>query len=74
MTRTAKSNLGKNFQKVEQYLIGLWRFNRRNEEKLWCATFVYDGEYYDVEGFTCPNKTLDRVRIEIELLIKENEA
>ena len=49
------------FDLLESNLIGLWRFKKRNEKTKWCATFVYNGHYYDVDGYDNPKLALQRV-------------
>lgn len=67
----AKLDFASSFKKVEKHLIGIWRFKRLNEEKLWCATFEVEGEYYDVEGYADPVEALKRVYKDIQLVKRE---
>jgi len=43
------------FKRVEDVLIGVWRFRNHNKVKSWCATYQVRGNYYD----TYPCKTLE---------------
>ncbi|SNR80672.1 hypothetical protein SAMN04488009_0169 [Maribacter sedimenticola] len=65
-----KLSLEDKFKKVENNLIGLWRFKRINENTKWCATFEFKGFYYDVEGYSTPHKTLNAVYKRLEELDK----
>ncbi len=42
--------LEERFKRVENNLIGVWRFRERGKKRLWCATFFFQGDYYDTYG------------------------
>jgi hypothetical protein len=47
--------------RVDDALIGLWRFRERGRPARWCATYVKDGFYYDVSGKANPAQAVDAV-------------
>jgi hypothetical protein len=47
---------------VEPHIIGLWRFREAERPRLWCATYVYRGQYYDVPGKQTLEQALAGVR------------
>ncbi len=56
--------------KVDEYLVGLWRFREPNKKPIWCATFVFNGFYYDVLGNKDILVTLDQVYKKVQRLKK----
>lgn len=58
------------FKRVRDHLIGLWRFHERGKPRLWCATFVFDGYYYDIEGRRTLTAALNAVYRELCILRK----
>lgn len=60
------------FKRVEKHLIGLWRFRQRGKKSLWCATFVFQGFYYDIPGKQTPGAALDAVYRELCALRKRH--
>jgi hypothetical protein len=60
--------LKQRFERVEQNLIGLWRFRERGKRRMWCATFEVGGYYYDITGKATIDKALDAVYSEIQKL------
>jgi hypothetical protein len=56
-----RKTLEERFKRVEDCLIGVWRFRVRDQEPLWAATFSFEGQYYDVSGKKNPGETLDAV-------------
>lgn len=63
--------LAQRFARVEDHLIGLWRFRERGRPPLWCATFEWGGYYYDITGKKTVAKALDAVHAELQRLIAE---
>lgn len=63
-----KDGLMTRIERVDDHLIGLWRFRKPREPVFWCATFHFDGMYYDVSGANTPHSALDAVWNELELL------
>ena len=59
------------FMRVEDHLIGLWRFHERGKKPLWCATFVFQGYYYDIQGKRTPAAALKTVYRELSALKKK---
>jgi hypothetical protein len=57
---------------LEPYIVGLWRFREARRPRLWCATFVYRGHYYDVSGQPTLDGALARVRDDLATLRKRN--
>ena len=57
--------------RIDEYLVGIWKFRQPNKKPLWCATFVYKGYYYDVPGNNDILVTLDEVHKKI-LRLKRN--
>lgn len=54
--------------RVDEHLIGLWRFRRPDAPAHWCATFHHNGFYYDVSGKESIHSALDAVHDELERL------
>jgi hypothetical protein len=65
-----RKTLEERFKRVEDCLIGLWRFRVRDQEPLWAATFSFEGQYYDVSGKKSPGETLDAVYRDLGILRK----
>jgi hypothetical protein len=65
-------SLARRFALVEENLIGVWRFHERGRQKLWCATYVFDGKYYDISGKRKLTAVLDAVHKNV-LVLKEKE-
>jgi hypothetical protein len=65
-----KATLDERFKRIEDYLIGVWRFRVRNQPALWAGTFVFEGHYYDVSGKKSPGAVLDAIHREVSLLKK----
>lgn len=47
---------------VEPFVIGLWRFRRAGEARLWCCTYSYRGRYYDAGGCATIEEVIKRLR------------
>jgi len=60
-----KLTLEDRFKRVEENLIGLWRFRINGKKTRWCATFVFQGDYYDVYGGQTPAVALNEVYREL---------
>jgi len=49
------------FNRIEKHLIGIWRFREHGKAKKWCATYCYNGDYFDTGQQRTKEKTLDIV-------------
>ena len=56
---------------LDESLIGIWRFRQPGKKPLWCATFVFNGFYYDVEGYKDISDTLDAAYKKIMMLTQK---
>lgn len=56
-----RESVEKKFSKVESQLIGVWKFRQRGKKAMWCATFFYDGFYFDTVGKLTVAGALDEV-------------
>ena len=56
---------------VRENLVGLWKFRSVYSNNFWCATFIYNGCYYDTIGTTDPISTLVRIKFELNNLINK---
>ena len=65
MKKTAKPRTWKyltfeeKFEKLEGWLVGLWKFRVYGESPTWCTTYVIDGCYYDTFGKKTREEALD---------------
>jgi len=57
----AKLTLEQRFERVEECLVGLWKFRVRGEKPRWCCTYTVDGCYYDTHGKPTKAAALDNV-------------
>ncbi|WP_046746325.1 hypothetical protein [Kordia zhangzhouensis] len=60
------------FELTKDNLIGLWRFNSISKPISWCATYVFNGNYYDVGEFKSPKSAIERVYIELQYMKEQN--
>ncbi len=51
--------LDEKIAKMDQNLLGIWRFREEKKKSFWCITFVHDGYYYDLQGTKDMRETLD---------------
>jgi hypothetical protein len=56
---TATESLAEKIAKMEDSLLGIWRFREAKKSFFWCITFVHDGFYYDLQGTKDMAATLD---------------
>lgn len=64
-------SIEKKIEKIEPHLIGLWKFRQRGRKPVWCATFTFQGHYYDTQGKLTPHDALDKVHDELQKLWKK---
>jgi hypothetical protein len=67
-----KLTLEDKFDKVKDHLIGVWRFREANRKIRWCATYEFNGYYYDVDGFENVADTLSSVHRNLQGLKRRN--
>lgn len=68
-----QNNLESKFERVENHLVGIWRFRERKEKKKWAATYFVSGNYYDIYPVATIEKALDLVHSNI-MRIKNNKS
>lgn len=56
---TTTESLSDKIAKMEDHLLGIWRFREAKKNFFWCITFVHDGYYYDLQGTKDMAATLD---------------
>ena len=56
-------------KELDKYLIGLWRFREAGKPRKWCATYCFDGDYYDVGGASTPEAALEKVSKNLKRMI-----
>ena len=66
--------LEERFERVEGNLIGIWRFRQRGQQVKWCATYVYGGYYYDVEGKSTVDEALNAVHRNLTAMKKRRKS
>lgn len=66
-----KKSLEKQILQLDDYLIGIWKFRERGKRPVWCATFSFEGYYYDTTGKATPQGALEAVKREVEKLEKK---
>lgn len=54
-------SLAKKFKTVDEHLIGVWKFRQHGKKPVWCATYQYNGYYYDTFGKLTVESALDQV-------------
>jgi hypothetical protein len=52
-------SLDEKIAKMDEKLLGIWRFREEKKMSFWCITFVHDGFYYDLQSTTSMPDTLD---------------
>ncbi|ANQ48189.1 hypothetical protein MY04_0807 [Flammeovirga sp. MY04] len=62
------SSLEEKLERVDDHIIGIWKFKRRGMSPKWCATYCWEGEYYDIEGKPTVEEVLDCLYRELVLL------
>lgn len=55
-------------ERIDEYIVGLWKFRQSNKKPLWFATYIFNGYYYDVHGKKDLDETLDIVYKRINAL------
>jgi len=68
-----KLTLEDRFDRVEEHLVGLWRFRVRGQKPKWCCTYVFDGCYYDTTGDETKDKALDNAHRNLTALRRRRE-
>ena len=59
----SKLTLEDKFKRVEDVLIGAWRFRTANNNSGWCCTYNINGKYYDTHPHKDLGAALDKVYI-----------
>jgi len=58
-SKAIPETLDEKIAKMDENLLGIWRFREDKKKSFWCVTFVHDGFYYDLQGTTSVPETLD---------------
>jgi len=64
--------LEQRFERIEEHLVGLWRFRIRGQKPKWCCTYVFDGYYYDTLGDAEKEDALDNCYRNLQQLKKRH--
>lgn len=65
--------LQQKMKRVENHMIGLWRFRVWDKTPLWCCTFSYRGRYNDTEGKETVEEALDAVYESLQKIRRKNK-
>lgn len=65
-----KNTLENKFALVDDHIIGVWKFRQRGKKPVWCATYQFDGYYYDTLGKLTIDSALEQVQKDLEKLNK----
>lgn len=66
-----KEDFESKFRRVQDHLVGLWKFRQRGKRPTWCTTYVFKGNYYDTLGKNTPEAALDAMYKDLEKLKKK---
>ena len=74
MPKTEKLELKDLMDKVQNELVGLWKFRVPGKKQTWCTTFYVNGNYYDTYGKLTPEAALEACHKEIIKLRKKTKS
>lgn len=66
-------NLEKKWDRVQEWIIGIWRFRQKGKPIRWAATYCFDGCYYDIWPVKTQNMALDIVFRTIQKMKKKRK-
>lgn len=66
-----KMTLEEKWKRVEENIIGIWRFRQKGKPILWAATYCFDGFYYDIYPVKNQRIALDIVFSNVQKMIKK---